>query len=410
MTTIQRSRAAVPRRRTGLIAEALSRPTADYYFVLVPTILLLGIGQLMVLSSSSLYSQSLNNNPYSIALKQALFLVAGIPVAAWLSRQGDRTLHTLSWVGMVVALLMLLLVLTPLGTDTKGNRAWLSLGPVSLQPSEFAKLALILFLAQIVSTKERVLDRPKEWGPAFIGFFAVVVLVLAEKDVGTALIICAIFAIVLWVSGLNIKLLIAVVLAAAVGMVALVATNANRMARIASFTGQDGSQDAYASQQPLSSVYALASGGWWGLGLGASRQKWGALADGAQNDFVLAVLGEELGLVGVASLLVLFGALCLAGFRIASRAPNTFRRVLAAGCTGWILVQALVNMAVAMRALPVVGVPLPFVSAGGSALLACMLAMGVLLSCARAEPDAVRAREAAARRARPKMSAVVESR
>lgn len=408
-TTTSRPARARARRtgRTSLLAEALARPMADYYLVLVPTILLLGIGQLMVLSSSSLYSEAINNSPYSIAGKQVLYLLVGIPIGAWLSRCGDAVLHKLSWAAMGLSLALLVLVLL-IGSNIKGNQAWLILGPVSIQPSEFAKISLIVFLAQMFSVKERVLDRPKELVPAFLGFGLIILLVLAEKDLGTAIIIFAIFMVALWVVGIPLRVMLGVVVLGAATVGVLIVTSANRMARIFSFLG-DGN-DPYASQQPLSSVYALASGGWWGLGLGESRQKWGALADGAQNDFIFAVLGEELGLVGVTTLLALFFVLCWAGFRIAMRSATVFRRVLAAGCTSWIAIQAMMNIGVAMRVLPVVGVPLPFVSAGGSALLACMLAVGILLSCAREEPEAVRARAAAAKGDQPRKSAVVESR
>ena len=388
MTTATTPRERTPRTRSGVLAEALARPLADYYLVLVPTVLLLGIGVLMVLSSSSLYSESLGQGPYAIALKQAVFLLAGVPLAWWLSHRPERSLKTLSWIGMGASLLLLLLVLTPLGVDVKGNRGWLRLGPLQVQPSEFAKLTLTMFFAQVMSAKRRHLDRPRELLPALVGFVLVLGLVLAEKDLGTAMVIGAIFFAVLWIVGIQGRLLFLLVAAGALGLAGLVLSSPNRMARIFSFLGQ--SNDPAASQQPESSIYALASGGWWGLGLGASRQKWGALADGAQNDFVFAVLGEELGLVGVVAVLFLFAALAWAGFRIALRVDTLYFRVLAAGCTSWLMFQAMVNIAVAMRLLPVVGVPLPFISAGGSALLSSMMAVGLLLAAARAEPAARR--------------------
>ncbi len=180
------------------------------------------------------------------------------------------------------------------------------------------------------------------------------------------------------------------------------------MTRIAAFITGNAADDPNASQQPMSAIYALASGGWWGRGLGGSRQKWGGLNDGAQNDFVFAVIGEELGLLGTLTVLFLFAVLGYAGFRIAMRADSLHIRVLAAGTTSWIMFQALVNIGVAMKILPVVGVPLPFISAGGSALMANLFAVAVLLACARQEPAARKALARKAGEPRPKVTTVVD--
>ncbi|HET9128158.1 MAG TPA: putative lipid II flippase FtsW [Propionibacteriaceae bacterium] len=408
MTTATRSRQPAPRTRAGVLAEALARPLADYYLVLIPTVLLLGVGQLMVLSSSSLYSQSLGQGPYAIAIKQAIFLLAGVPLAWWLSTRTERSLKSLSWLAIGLSLLLLLLVLSPLGVAVKGHQGWLKLGPLQLQPSEFAKLALTMFLAQVASAKQRMLDQPRELAPLFLGFGLVMGLVLLEKDLGTAIVIAAIFFAVLWTIGIQGRVLLLLVAAAGLGLASMVILSPNRMTRIFSFLGQ--SNDPAASQQPESSIYAIATGGWWGLGLGASRQKWGALADGAQNDFVFAVLGEELGLVGVLAVLALFATLAWAGFRIALRVDSMYLRVLAGGCTSWLLFQALVNVGMAMRMLPVVGVPLPFISAGGSALMSTMMAVGLLLAAARAEPAARRALDQRKGIRPPRVTTVVDGR
>jgi len=388
----------------------LDRPNANWYLVLVSSSLLVFLGALMVLSASSAYSQSIQDNPWYIAQRQLLFLAMGLPLAWWLSRRDERTLKALGWVGFLGALFLLLLVFVPgLGNDAnKGNLAWLQLGPIRIQPSEFAKLGLVMWSAAVISTKERVLDRPKELlFPLVAGFALVEILVLAQKDLGTALVFAAIIFSILWVVGVPGRMLGALAGVSLLGVAVLVLTSPNRMTRIAAFlTGSDA--DPSASQQPLSAIYALASGGWWGLGLGRSRQKWGNLNDGAQNDFVFAVLGEEMGLVGTLIVLLLFAALGVAGYRIAMRSDSVFLRVLAAGTTSWLMFQALVNIGVAMKLLPVVGVPLPFISAGGSALLANLLAVAVLLACARHEPAARRARAAKAGEPRPRITTVVD--
>lgn len=406
MTTTTSLRSRPRTRRPGVVAETLARPLADYYLLLVPTVLLLGLGSLMVLSSSSLYAESIGQNPYSIAGKQMLFLLMGIPLMWWLSRQAERVLKPLSGVAIGLALFLLLAVAVA-GTNIKGNKAWLVIGPISIQPSEFAKLALIMFCALVVSAKEKVLDRPKEIAPIFLAFFLIVGLVLVEHDLGSTLVFAMIFFAILFTIGTQGRLLLSFAALAVLGVVAMVIVSPNRMTRIFSFLGSD--TDPNASQQPLSSVYAIATGGWWGLGLGASRQKWGALADGAQNDFIFAVVGEELGLLGTVSVLCLFGVIGWAGLRVAMRSDTIFSRVLAAGCTAWIIGQALLNIAVAMRMLPVAGVPLPFISAGGTALVANMMAAGVLLGCARREPAARRLLAIRRGEAQPRVSTVVDA-
>ena len=168
----------------------------------------------------------------------------------------------------------------------------------------------------------------------------------------------------------------------------LIAITPYRAERVLSFLHPDNG--ASTSQQPLSAIYALATGGWWGVGIGASRQKWGGLYDGAQNDFVFAVLGEEMGLLGTLGVILLFTLLIWAGVRTAMRQDSLFRRSAASTATAWIAAQALINMSVSLNLLPVVGVPLPFISIGGSALVSALLAVGLLLACARTEPDARR--------------------
>lgn len=395
-----------------MIGQVLAAPLASWYLVLVSSTLLVFVGALMVLSSSSVYSQSVNDgDPYFFAKRHVLFMVMSLPVAWWLSRQTASRLKVLGWVAYVGSLVMLLAIFVPgLGDDAgKGNLAWLRIGPLTIQPSEFAKLGLVMWAASVVSAKEKVLDRPRELLPLLGGFGLVLVLVLAQKDLGTALVIGAVIFSILFVIGVPVRMLGALLGLAGVLVATLVVTSPNRMRRIAAFLTGHAADDPNASQQPLSAIYALASGGWWGLGLGKSRQKWGNLYDGAQNDFVFAVLGEEMGLLGTLTVLALFAVLGWAGLRIALRADSILIRVLAAGTTCWLMFQALVNVGVAMSLLPVVGVPLPFISAGGSALMANIFAVGILLACARQEPAA---RKALARRAgepRPKVTTVVDA-
>lgn len=384
-------------RKQGTIAALLAQPMSSYYLVLIPVVLLVSIGQLMSLSSSSVYAQAVMGSPYYFAIRQIVFLLAGIPLAWWLSRRSADFLRRIGWAALGLSVALLLALFSPLGIENKGNRAWISLGALgTLQPAEFAKLGVIVWAAAVLHNKRKVLDQPKQWlVPLMLGFGGPILLILAGGDLGTALVLVAIFAGVLWLVGTPMILMagLGMVLASIVGV--LVVASENRMTRIANFLSGTSHDDPTVSQQPLSAVYALATGGWFGVGLGGSRQKWGGLADAAQNDFVFAVLGEELGLFGTWAVIAAFAVLCYGGIRIAHRADTLFVRVLAGGITVWIMFQTLMNIGVALNALPVVGVPLPFISVGGSALLSNLLAAGVLLACARQEPAARRSIEAA---------------
>lgn len=396
------------RRIAGTQRPLLSAPLLDYYVILVATVLLAAIGSLMSLSSSSVYAQSLNLGPYYFALRQLLFLVIGGIAGAVASRVGEKVLLGFGWVAYVGSVLMLLLVFTPLGSDAgKGNRAWLVMGPISLQPSEFAKLAVIMVGSSYLAARRHDLDQIRHLA-GFLGLYAVVaLLVMAQGDLGTTLIIGAVMLAQMWAFGIR-KRYIFGIIGLAIGAVAVaVITTPYRMQRITLFLSPSGNPDA--SQQPLSAILALASGGWWGLGIGASRQKWGGLYDGAQNDFVFAVLGEEMGLVGTLSVILLFGLLLWAGIRVAMRSDSQFRRVLAASITAWTGFQAMMNIAVAMKLLPVVGVPLPFISIGGSALISNLVASGIMLSCARHEPAAASYLDAVKRSDPPRVTTVVDN-
>lgn len=384
--------APTPTKRTarGQIRALLDAPMAPYYFVLAAVGFLVGIGTLMVLSSSSVIAQSWGLSPYYYAIRQVVFLVLGL-VGAWLlGRFTVPALMKLGWLTWALATVLLILVLSPLGVEVGGNQNWLAIGSVAqIQPSEFAKLALIVFAATVLHRKRRLLHEPFHLVWPFIPLSLVLLfLVLAGRDLGTGIIMAAIFALLLWFVGTPLRILVPLGAMASALAVLLVYGSANRMSRIQIFL--DPSSNTDLASQPMSALYALASGGWWGLGLGASRQKWGGLKTGAHTDYIFAVIGEELGLFGVLAVIGAFGLLAYAGFEIARRSDTLFARLAAAGITGWLLVQAIINIFVVMHLLPVLGVPLPFVSSGGSALLASMLAVGVLLACAKQTPEAQR--------------------
>jgi cell division protein FtsW len=303
------------------------------------------------------------------------------------------------------------LTYTPLGISVNGNRNWLYLGSslFSIQPAEFAKLAMIIWGADVLARKNRLLDQPKHLLVPFLPVSGILVLlVLFQGDAGTAVVMAVIAAGLLWIVGAPLRVLMGLASAGLAGMIAIFITSSVRMRRLAAFL--DPTLDANgANHQANAGMFAIASGGWWGVGLGASRQKWGSLPE-AHTDFIFAVLGEEFGLCGSLVVLAMIGILGYAGIRIATRADDLFVRYTAGGITTWFMVQALINLAVVLRLLPIAGVPLPLLSYGGSALVANLLAVGVLLACARREPEA---RELLAKKAtRPtrRMTAVVGSR
>lgn len=395
-----------PPKTSNQLRALFAAPLAPYYLIIASVGFLIAIGVLMVLSSSSVLAQSESGNPYYYSSRQLIFLAIGLPASMILSRMKPPVLRSIGWVAWWIAIVMLVLVLTPLGHGHQGNRNWLDIGSIRLQPSEFAKLALIVWGAAIFHEKQGVLEKPRELAVPFLPLGGLILaLVLAGKDLGTAVIFVVIMFLMLWLVGTPVRWL---ALAGGLGgaLVALfVASSSNRMSRVRVFLDPQANPDL--SSQPMSALYALASGGWWGLGLGASRQKWGGLKNTAHTDFIFAVIGEELGLFGALLVVALFGLLAYAGLEVAAQSDSLFNRVTAGAITGWFLTQAIVNIAVVMHLLPVLGIPLPFLSSGGSGLLANLLGVGVLLALARDTPAARRVLARRTGTKRPRMTSVM---
>ena len=383
------------RARTSLLGEALAHPRASFFLVLVPTVLLLALGMMMVLSASSVLGSVRFGDAYYFVKRQVFFLAVGGAAAFVLSRCNVRALKVLGWGLVIAALTLQILTFTPLGWgEAKGNRNWVQFGTsfFRIQPSELAKLAIIVWGADLLARKQKLLDQPKHLLVPFVPVSLLLISrVVLQHDLGTGMIMGAIVVAMLWYVGASWKMLASIGAIVGAGVVVLVATSANRLGRITGFFDSTHDQMGV-NLQPLRGVFALASGGWWGLGLGASRQKWGSLAE-AHTDYVLAIVGEELGLVGTLVVLSLFLVLAYAGFRIALRSDITFCRYLAAGVTSWLMIQALVNIMVVLKMIPVLGVTLPLLSYGGSGLMANLAAIGMLLACAKLEPDARRLAE-----------------
>jgi len=367
----------------------------SYYLLTGTTVLLLSLGLVMVLSSSSVDSLAAGHSPYAIALNQGLYALIGLPLLWLASRTPPKVLKRVAWPLLAAAVFAQLLVFSPLGVTRNGNRNWLVVAGQSIQPSEAAKIALAIWLAAVLARKRPLL---RQWGhvalPVVPMAVLVVGLVLAGHDLGTALILLFVIAGALFVAGVPMRMLVGMGALAGLVVYQLVSASQNRTNRIGSFLSTN-CDIAGACYQTQHGIWGLASGGWWGLGLGASREKWSYLP-AAHNDFIFAIIGEELGLLGTLLVLVLFGVMALAITRIVHRHKDPFVKIATGAIGCWLLGQALINIGVVIGLLPVVGVPLPLVSAGGSALITTMLALGILISFARTEPGA-----AAALAARP---------
>ena len=382
------------------IRAALGRPLADYYLVALSAGLLGGLGLYMVVSASSVLSMVNTGNPYTYGMSQLYAVLVAVPVAFALSRLNRRWLVIIAWLAITMAIVSLVLVVVPggPGVTVAGNRAWLDLKVIPrLQPSEFAKAAIILWSAAVFGQPARVraLDDTRSLLVPYLPVAGLILaLVTTEKDLGTALIVAAIVIGQLWFAGAPKKVLAWLLGPAAVGAGVLVATSPVRLAKVLGFLGNMFPilhlPTQTISDQSQNAIYALATGGWWGVGPGASRQKWGGLYNGAHTDYILAVLGEELGLFGILVVLALLFTLLWAGLRVARRSESMFWRLTACGITGWFLVQAGVNTLVSFGLLPVLGVPFPLMSFGGSSLLSGAIGIGFLLAAARHEPGAQR--------------------
>ncbi|MBB3040329.1 putative lipid II flippase FtsW [Nocardioides soli] len=371
---------------------ALDRPLTSYYLLLGASALLLTIGLIMVLSASSVYSYEKNDgNSYAIVTRQLIWVVIAIPCAFLASRMPIGLVRRFAWPALLLSVLLLALVRVPgLGRTVNGNTNWLGIGPFTIQPAEIAKLAIVLWAAHIYARKDRKLTSLHQiLMPVVFGIGLVIVLVMLGRDLGTALVLFAILLAMLWVVGAPARLFTLMLSMIGVLALYLATTSQHRLDRIMTFT--DPFKDYhYAGWQPAHGLFALSSGGIFGQGIGGSREKWGTLPE-AHTDFIFAVLGEELGLIGTLLVIVLFLTIAYAAVRVASRTTEPFVRYMTFGIVVWLLGQMIINVGMVLALLPVIGIPLPLVSYGGSALLPSLVALGLLIGFARREPEAARA-------------------
>ncbi|MCW2853586.1 MAG: cell division protein FtsW [Nocardioides sp.] len=371
------------------LSDALARPLTSYYLLIGAAALLLTLGLIMVLSASSVFSYDRTGDSFLIVRRQLMWVILGLPTAFVVSRLPSRWIRRLAYVGFSVSLILLALT-ARFGVERNGNTNWLPLGPVEIQPSEIAKLALVIWAAHIYANKERRLASFHQiLVPVVPGMLLATGLVIVGRDLGTALILFAILLGMLWVVGAPARFFVMSSLVVSVGVFAMATTNAERFERITTFI--DPFKDFHGTGwQPAHGLYALSSGGAFGKGIGASQQKWGDLPE-AHTDFIFAVLGEELGLVGTMLVVSLFLTIAYAALRIARETADPFVRYCSFGIVVWLIGQMIVNVGMVLALLPVIGIPLPLVSYGGSSLLPTLVALGLLVGFARREPEAARA-------------------
>lgn len=363
-----------------------TKPVNLYYMLVGSTLLLSLLGLIMVFSASSIDSLDEKGSTYAIAARQLFFLILSIPMAWVLSRISVRHWKSLARVGVILSVIMLLFVQF-FGNSTGGNQNWLSLGFVVIQPSEFAKFLMILWAGFILAKNESAghihVNVLALITPAY---FLCIVLILVGNDLGSASVFGFILVGLLWVSGLKLRVFGVVLSAGFLSLAILVLTSPYRVQRFIAFLNPFA-EDQYKlyGWQPAHSLLGLASGGFFGVGLGASRQKWGNLSQ-AHTDFIFSVIGEELGLFGTLVTLFLISILLFSIFKIAMRAHDPMVRYVASGIGCWIGIQTVLNIGSAISVLPVVGVTLPLLSYGGSSLIATYIAIGFVLGAARRDP------------------------
>jgi len=394
MTQVAPRPAPAPEPRVdGLAARVrlgrVFRPVSTEFALIASTSLLLTVfGLVMVLSASSANAVDQGKGPYSIVLVQALVAVIGVPAMFLMSRFPVRFWKRSAWVFLILAIGMQMLVFTPLGFANDGNRNWLRIAGQVVQPSEFIKLALAVWAAFILWRKQDLLGRRRH---VYIPLIPVASLaigsVYAGDDLGTSIILFLLLLGTLFFSGVKLRIFLLPMLVIVGAVLGFALTDERRRMLIFSMFSAQSDTSCYLTGcwQQAHAIWGMASGGIFGVGLGNSREKYGWLP-AASSDFIFAIVGEELGLIGCVLVLALFVLFAVAVFRMIRKTDDLFVRVASGGIVVWILSQALINIGVVLRILPVLGVPLPFMSQGGTSLLSVLLACGVLLSFARTLP------------------------
>jgi cell division protein FtsW len=343
------------------------------------------IGLVMVGSASPIISMSLYGSSWGILIRQVMWMGLGIVAFYVLSRVDYRKWRRIRVPLLIGTLLLLVVVLVPgIGVTSGGSSRWVGFGQFRIQPSELMKLALAVFAADLLTRRVGQLHEAKRVVVPILGVLGISsILILKQPDMGTALVMACIAFGVMFMGGVHMKPIVKVLGAFAVLATIVGLADPYRRDRILSFINP-GAHQSGSGYQVWQSLIGLGSGHLTGLGLGGGRQKWGLLPN-AHTDFIFSVLGEELGLVGAVVVLGLFFALAWYGLRVAALAPDRFGSLMAVAITVWITSQAVINIGAVIGVLPVTGIPLPFISFGGSSLVINLAALGILMNIAAQE-------------------------
>lgn len=380
-----------------------SRPLFDYHLLMIIVALLTSIGLVMVLSASMATAGSASGSVWSVFIRQLIMVVAGL-ISMWIVlRMRIELVRSLSTPALILSFVLLVLVIIPgvgIGLEETGARSWLSVGGITMQPSELAKIALALWGSKLLAEKVRTAVSYRDLFGAFgLVSFLVLALVMLQRDLGMVMSMAFVVVALAWFAGLPRVIITGLLGLAALALAIFTATAGFRSARIrvyfdsllGNFSDVEG--DAYQSYQGFLS---LADGSLTGVGLGQSSAKWGYLPE-AKNDFIFAIIGEETGFLGALTVILLYAALGWVGLRIAGRQNDPFLRLLAGTITAATVVQAFINIGYVVGALPVTGLQLPLISAGGTSAMVTLFSMGLLATCARHESEAVSAMQTSGR-------------
>ncbi len=377
---------ASSRGRFGVWA---GRPLFDFHVILAVTALLVAFGLTMVLSSSSVESFVTSGSPYARFLPQAMYAAIGVVAFVAIVRVSTRTIRRWApWLLGIAGVLLVLVLIPGIGVEQMGARSWFVVAGVSFQPSEFAKVALVIWCAHLIATYLSAgADVNTALKPLALVSTLVMALVVLQRDLGTMITIGIIVMSVLWFGGFRARYVTAITVTGVVASVILGLTAGYRSDRIKAFMNPDLDPQGL-NYQTIQAKYALANGGVFGTGLGQSDAKWSYLPQ-SHNDFIFAVVGEELGFVGALLLIALFAIVLLVGMRISQRSTDPFLRILTAAATTWIVLQAFINVAYVVGLVPVTGLQLPLISAGGTSMVTTMMMFGFIAHAALREPEAL---------------------
>jgi cell division protein FtsW len=377
----------------------LDRPYATVQLLLLSAAGLLGFGILMAVSTTIAAAHDANGagGIWGQTVKEAEFIVVGLVLFVFALRLSPRGFRYLAYPILGLALVALFAVLVPgIGVRIYGSRRWIDVGPMQLQPSELAKIGMLLWGADLLARKQQLgtLTRARHlFVPLLPGFAFVAMLVMLEPDLGTTLCFMLILLGLLWMIGMPLRYFTGVLGLVAAAVTLLAVSAPYRLQRLTAFTDPFADKKG-SGYHTVEGLYALASGGFFGVGLGQGTSKYGWVPN-ANSDYVFAIIGEELGLIGCLAVLLLFGLFAYTGMRLVRRSVDPFVRLAAGAATIWLCGQAVINIGYVTGLLPVTGIPLPLISAGGTSLLVTFFVIGMLVSFARHESHAV----SAARRA-----------